>query len=154
MTWWQTGSGNSMGFGIIRTRPGGHTKRRTINVRIRELSTPHLFSIASSQKEQPAQDLRLVSRLYDVSPIYVLDLNVLFDLLKKRANAHRPCELQQCDSARNHGRVCPRTGTDLSARTDGPYPRIGKKAPAPQGATPRSFDRDYYHARSGAFPIC
>jgi ribosomal protein S18 acetylase RimI-like enzyme/predicted nucleic acid-binding protein len=77
----------NVGFETIRTRPGGHTKRRKINVRIRELSTPHLFSIASAQKEQPAQDLRLVSRLYDVSPIYVLDLNVLFDLLKRRANA-------------------------------------------------------------------
>jgi GNAT superfamily N-acetyltransferase len=77
----------SVGFEIIRTRPGGQTKRRIINVRIRELSTPHLFSIASVHKEQTVQDLRLVSRLYDVSPIYVLDLNVLFDLVKKRANA-------------------------------------------------------------------
>ena len=77
----------SVGFETIRTKPGGYSKRRTINVRIRELSTPHLFSIASLRKEQPAEDLRLVSRLYDVSPIYVIDLNVLFDLLKKRANA-------------------------------------------------------------------
>jgi len=32
-----------IGFEIVRTRAGGKTTKRTINIRIRELDTPRLF---------------------------------------------------------------------------------------------------------------
>jgi GNAT superfamily N-acetyltransferase len=75
-----------LGFELVRTKPGGRTTGRQINVRIRELSTPQLFGLGSAPPTTSPQDLKLISRLFDVSPVYVLDLNILFDLLKKRAN--------------------------------------------------------------------
>jgi GNAT superfamily N-acetyltransferase/predicted nucleic acid-binding protein len=76
-----------LGFELIRTKPGGRTTGRQINVRIRELNTPQLFGLGSVPARPSVEDLRLISRLFDVSPVYVLDLNVLFELVRKRANA-------------------------------------------------------------------
>ena len=73
-----------LGFEIVRTKKGGRTTGRTINVRVRELDTPRLFRLVAPPSDSSPQDLRLTSRLFDVSPIYVLDLNILFDLVKKR----------------------------------------------------------------------
>ncbi len=75
-----------LSFDVIRTKAGGRTTGRQINVRVRELDTPRLFSLATAPSKSSAQDLKLISRLFDVSPIYVLDLNILYDLVKKRTN--------------------------------------------------------------------
>jgi predicted nucleic acid-binding protein len=75
-----------LGFEIVRTKRGGRTTGRQINVRVLELDTPRLFRLAAAPSNTSHQDLKLISRLFDLSPIYVLDLNILFDLLKKRAN--------------------------------------------------------------------
>lgn len=72
-------------FEVVRTKAGGRTTGRRINVRVRELDSPRLFSLAAAPTLSPV-DLKLISRLFDVSPIYVLDLNILYDLVKKRAN--------------------------------------------------------------------
>ena len=76
-----------LGFHTVRTAPGGRATGRKINVRIRELSTPNLFNPMAAPPGAYALGIHLASPLSDVSPIYVLDLNVLLDLLKKRANA-------------------------------------------------------------------
>jgi GNAT superfamily N-acetyltransferase len=78
----------SLGFGVVRTKPGGRTTGRLINVRVRELSTLRLFSSPTRPPEPSVKDLKLISRLFNLSPTYVLDLNVLFDLVKKRSNAN------------------------------------------------------------------
>jgi predicted nucleic acid-binding protein/GNAT superfamily N-acetyltransferase len=70
-----------MGFRIVRTRAGGSTRNRRINVRVLDLDTPSLFRFMLG----PARDesLRLVERLSH-RPIYLIDLNVLFDTIRKR----------------------------------------------------------------------
>jgi len=75
-----------LSFEIVRTISGGRTTGRQINVRVRELDGLRLFSLAAHVVQSSALDLKLISRLSDVSPTYVLDLNILYDLLKKRAN--------------------------------------------------------------------
>ncbi len=77
-----------LSFEIVRTRLGGRTTGRHINVRIRELTTPTLFSLAAPLSRPSIQDLKLISRLFDVSPIYALDLNILYDLVKRRDNVN------------------------------------------------------------------
>ena len=74
------------GFELVRTKPGGRTTHRQINVRIKELNTPRLFGLGKAQVTSSPEDLRLIARLFDTSPTYVLDLNILFDLVKRRAN--------------------------------------------------------------------
>jgi GNAT superfamily N-acetyltransferase/predicted nucleic acid-binding protein len=76
-----------LSFETVRTETGGRTTGRTINIRVRELDTPRLFSLGTALAVSSPSDLKLISRLFDTSPLYVLDLNILFDLLKKRANA-------------------------------------------------------------------
>lgn len=74
-----------MGFEHVRTAPGGATRNRSINIRVRELDSPHLFRTRTA-KESLA-DLRLVERLSARAPQYVIDLNVMFDVVRKRVNA-------------------------------------------------------------------
>jgi len=76
----------SLSFEVVRRVPGGRTTGRHINVRLRELNTPRLFSLMAPQSHPSAEDLKLISRLFDLSPVYVLDLNILYDLVKKRTN--------------------------------------------------------------------
>jgi GNAT superfamily N-acetyltransferase len=75
-----------LSFEVVRTKAGGRTTGRQINVRVRELDSPRLFGLATAPAQSSPLDLKLISRLFDVSPIYVLDLNILYDIVKKRAN--------------------------------------------------------------------
>lgn len=70
-----------MGFHIVRTRPGGSARKRRINVRVLELDTPSLLGPMRGLARQ--EGLRLAERLSH-RPIYVIDLNVLFDTIRKR----------------------------------------------------------------------
>lgn len=73
-----------MRFQIVRNKRGGPSRGRTINVRVRDLDTPSLLSFMRQPSKPVEQDLRLVDRLAARSPIYVIDLNVFFDVVKKR----------------------------------------------------------------------
>ena len=75
-----------MRFEAVRTRPGGKTTKRTINIRVRELDTPRLFAQVRSIR-QDIVDLGLLSRFSNLSPKYLIDLNVMYDLVKKRPKA-------------------------------------------------------------------
>lgn len=75
----------SLGFEKLKTRAGGKTRKRQINVRVRELATPSLLDWADSS--HAASALSLGSRANSRSPLYVLDLNVLFDVTKRRLRA-------------------------------------------------------------------
>ena len=76
-----------MGFGLVQTKPGGQTRRRTLNIRVRDLNTPNLFNFKDLVATGSTADLHLVDRLFAQTPVYVIDLNVLFDVTKKRLRA-------------------------------------------------------------------
>lgn len=73
-------------FETIRTRPG-KTAGRMINIRVRELNTPRLFASKLSSAPVTATDLSLLSRFSNLSPRYLIDLNVMYDVVKKRPRA-------------------------------------------------------------------
>lgn len=66
-------------FLVVRTQPGGTSRNRKIVVRERTLRSPSLFSLLEADNPkapQPKNGLR--------SDLWVVDINVLFDLLKAR----------------------------------------------------------------------
>lgn len=74
-----------LGFEIFRLRPGGQSRKRKINIRVRNLATPSLLNfIADHAVDFPAVAFRPTSA---ISPLYVIDLNVLFDVAKNRPRA-------------------------------------------------------------------
>jgi hypothetical protein len=75
-TFWQ-----KHGFYAQRVVPGGSAKKRMIIVRAHELVTPQLFSRSNISASDP---LGLLISEHDSKPIYLLDLNVLFDLNLRR----------------------------------------------------------------------
>lgn len=74
---------SELGFEVIRTRPGGRTRGRTINVRVRELSTPSLLDFANASSSSLGS-LTIDTPSAGRAPLYVLDLNVIFDVTKQR----------------------------------------------------------------------
>lgn len=70
----------SHGFEHVRTRAGGRSRGREILVRSKELSSPSLFNYRASKSavldgpEATIQD----------QPLYLLDVNVFFDVLRQR----------------------------------------------------------------------
>lgn len=73
-----------LGFAHVRTTPGGTTRKRLINIMVRELDTTTLFRRPQSTA---VADLGLVERLPARTPQYVLDLNVIFDMIRNRTKA-------------------------------------------------------------------
>ncbi|WP_417623031.1 GNAT family N-acetyltransferase [Parasphingorhabdus sp.] len=74
---------DSMGFDIVTTKPGGKTTQRLINVRARDLSTPSLLD-SLERPSSPVHSIAFRSPYQSSSPLYILDLNVIFDVTKKR----------------------------------------------------------------------
>lgn len=72
---------NRMGFRVVRTKAGGTTRKRRINVRVLDLETPSLLTMMGASSK--AGELRFAER-YSQRPIYLFDLNVLFDVVRKR----------------------------------------------------------------------
>jgi GNAT superfamily N-acetyltransferase len=71
----------SLGFRVQRVEPGGVTTGRTIVVRVRELESPQLFP---SRALDPGNPLGLRTPTTE-TPLFLIDLNVLFDLAPRRA---------------------------------------------------------------------
>jgi GNAT superfamily N-acetyltransferase len=69
-----------LGFLVQRVEPGGATTGRTIVVRVRELPSPQLFP---SRDLDPGNPLGLKSPSTEI-PLFLIDLNVLFDLGPRR----------------------------------------------------------------------
>lgn len=90
----------SEGFDLIRQKPGGKSKGRTINVRVRELNSPTLFGF------RRANNTEIESLLPTIVPsgiaTYAIDVNVFLDLMKNRADA---ASVQQLISASLTGAV-------------------------------------------------
>lgn len=96
-------------FYVQRRRAGGKTRGRTILVRCHELDSPQLFSKSGINAANP---LGLDISLQGQRPIYLLDLNVLFDLGPRRerngstldlfrAERHGACQLALSSELRN-----------------------------------------------------
>ncbi len=77
----------SRGFLARRVRDGGQTRQRTIVLRSRELDTANFFTLMAppAVSVRGAANLGLRPRSAFEAPLYVIDLNVLFDLTKQRA---------------------------------------------------------------------
>jgi ribosomal protein S18 acetylase RimI-like enzyme len=74
----------SLGFEAVRTRPG-RTRGRVICVRVRELATFSLLDIAESSEGGFTFPISLPAATK--APLYVIDLNVLFDVARQRSRA-------------------------------------------------------------------
>jgi GNAT superfamily N-acetyltransferase len=71
-----------LGFATVRTQVGGAARNRTINVRVRILNTPTLFGYPNGE---PVSGLpTLGRRVSGYTPVYAIDLNVFFDVVKRR----------------------------------------------------------------------
>ena len=88
-------------FYVQSTKPGGITRGRTILIRAHELHTPQLFERSGITSHNP---FGLDSIAQPERPVYLLDLNVLFDLGPRRprhdatldvfhAERHGTCQL-------------------------------------------------------------
>lgn len=76
----------NQGFRLVREKAGGSTRNRVIYTRVRELDTPSLLDFATyGVVDGPA--ISLVLSTATEQPFYLIDLNVLFDLTKRRSNA-------------------------------------------------------------------
>jgi GNAT superfamily N-acetyltransferase len=70
-------------FLTARRKPGGATRNRTINVRVRLLSTPTLFGYPEGERVSHLP----LTRAADRPAVYLVDLNVFFDVVKRRPRA-------------------------------------------------------------------
>lgn len=70
-----------LGFITARVKPGGSSRGRMINVRVLDLKSPSLFDYL-----EPAArvEFRLSHKLSPRKPLYLLDLNVFFDVIRQR----------------------------------------------------------------------
>lgn len=78
---------NSCGFRRVREKPGGKTSRRLIVTRVRELKSPSLLDFAGYGKPE-GPPIRLSLPTAANPHLYLVDLNVYFDVIRRRANAH------------------------------------------------------------------
>lgn len=75
----------SLGFETIRIRPG-RSVGRDLNIRVLELSTPSLLEL-TGERTSRHRLLRMDTIAQGRAPMYVLDVNVVFDVVKQRARA-------------------------------------------------------------------
>lgn len=75
------------GFLARRSEPGGQARNRTIILRARDLETASLFSMLEPKGTvaQSTIDLGLRLRSARQAPLYAMDLNVLFDVVKDKS---------------------------------------------------------------------
>jgi len=80
------------GFVARRSYPGGEARNRTIILRARDLATESLFSLLEppNASSQSAIDLGLRMRSASQAPLYVIDLNVMFDVIKNKSRPRSP----------------------------------------------------------------
>lgn len=73
-----------MGFQIVGTLSGGKTRDRLIYRRVRDLDTPSLFDLMAPGDREHVPSLGISGGYESKTPIYAIDLNVLFDVSKQR----------------------------------------------------------------------
>lgn len=89
----------SAGLFIVRSKPGGLSRGRTLNIRVRELDTPKLFHL---RPEQTVLCSTLVpDRVSAPVPSYMMDVNVFLDVVKSRANSEQAQRLLSASFSRS-----------------------------------------------------
>ncbi|WP_035475070.1 GNAT family N-acetyltransferase [Burkholderia sp. WSM2230] len=86
----------SQGFYVQSIARGGETRNRTILVRSHELDTPQLFASSGVSASDP---LGLCSTSPAEVPLFLLDLNVLFDLGPRRSRNEQVLDLFKSERA-------------------------------------------------------
>jgi GNAT superfamily N-acetyltransferase len=86
----------AMGFRVQRVEPGGVTTGRTIVVRVRALASPQLFPTHTVDQADP---LGLARTLSTETPLFLIDLNVLFDLSPLRGRHEEALTLFHAERA-------------------------------------------------------
>jgi GNAT superfamily N-acetyltransferase/predicted nucleic acid-binding protein len=84
------------GYEIVKQEKGGKTTKRNINIRIKELKTQSLINLMSFHycvDKGGLQTLKRTQRPIFRSPTYVIDLNVFFDVVKKRIDYENAARL-------------------------------------------------------------
>jgi GNAT superfamily N-acetyltransferase/predicted nucleic acid-binding protein len=110
---------NELGFDVAGTKPGGPARNRTINLRVRQLNTRHLFS----SLPPATHELGLIDRLASRQAVYVIDLNVFWDVVKGRPRSEYAAGVV---SAALHQLVCVVVTSEFVKelqRTSRPEPR-------------------------------
>jgi len=92
------------GFRLIRQVTGGKTHARTINIRLRDLDSPALFKYHHEEYSSKHEDLSYSGKPFSITPSYVIDLNVLFDVIKKRPRKRAASQIIRAGFA-SHVRV-------------------------------------------------
>lgn len=87
---------HAMAFRVQGTELGGITTGRTIVVRARELPSPQLFATRAVDHADP---LGLARSPSTETPLYLIDLNVLFDLAPHRARHEEALTLFHAERA-------------------------------------------------------
>lgn len=72
------------GFATQRLKAGGRTRNRTINVRTLQLQSPNLISLMASPTAAVRADLIQPIKRSVEAPLYAIDLNVFFDVVRDR----------------------------------------------------------------------
>jgi GNAT superfamily N-acetyltransferase len=85
---------HKQGFYVQRVEKGGATRKRQIHVRCHELASPQLFPSSGIDAGNP---LGLITSAADVVPLYLLDLNVLFDVAPRRPRHAEAASLFQAE---------------------------------------------------------
>lgn len=85
---------NRQGFYVQRVEKGGATRNRQIHVRCHELASPQLFPTSGIDAGNP---LGLIASTGDVVPLFLLDLNVLFDVAPRRPRHEEAASLFQAE---------------------------------------------------------
>lgn len=78
-----------MGFPVALVKRGGISRGRLLNVRVRDLQVPSLLNLLGDTPVQARNDLGLIANLSRRAPLYVIDLNVLFDVVKGRPRSQK-----------------------------------------------------------------
>lgn len=76
------------GFETHRQKAGGITRDRKINVRALQLQTPSLLTLMTSSPTSNIKFVRTNQRATQ-TPLYVVDLNVFFDIARERQRANQ-----------------------------------------------------------------
>ncbi len=112
------------GFTARLSQQGGLTRKRTIILRARDLETESLFSVLEPPTAASTNtvDLGLRKRSAGQAPLYAIDLNVLFDIVKDRSRSRAPVAQRLIAAALAHQirlTVAPEFVSELERETKG-----------------------------------
>jgi len=125
------------GFTVRLLQAGGQARNRTIILRARDLETESFFSVLEPRaSSQTAVDLGLRQRSASQAPLYVIDLNVLFDVVRNKGRPRSAIAERLIAAALAHQirlTVAPEFVAELERETKGealdPVLRLARQLP-------------------------